>query len=89
MKKTKDLKVKLVFIVVFCLFTGFTNADVKKLEVTFQLNQMENFVPSNQLVIWLERPDGSFVKTLFISEYLAYGGYNLPEICSDWTSKAN
>jgi hypothetical protein len=89
MKKALDFKGKILLIVVFCLFSGFTNVGSKKLEVTFQLNQMENFVPSNQLVIWLEKPDGSFVKTLFISEYLAYGGYNLPEICSDWTTKAN
>jgi hypothetical protein len=24
---------------------------------------------------------------LFLSEYLSYGGYNIPEICQDWSSK--
>jgi len=89
MKKERALLVKTTLIVIFCIISGFSNLNARKLEIIFQLNQMENFVPSNQLVIWLERPDSSFVKTLFISEYLAYGGYNLPEICSNWSIKSN
>jgi hypothetical protein len=89
MKKARNLKIQIIFIVLICIMSGFSNVNAKKLEITFQLNQKDNFVPSNQLVIWLEKPDGSFVKSLFVSEYLSYGGYNLPEICSDWSTKSN
>lgn len=39
--------------------------------------------------MWLEKPDGSFVKTLYVSEYLSLGGYNVPYVCPDWSAKAN
>lgn len=58
----------------------------KIINVSFQLNESENYPRSDQLVIWLEKPDGTFVKTLFVSEYLSYGGYNDPDICPDWSS---
>lgn len=53
------------------------------------MNEREEYPRSDQLVIWLEKPDGTFVKTLFVSEYLSYGGYNDPEICPDWSSNTN
>ncbi len=42
-------------------------------------------VDLNQHFLWLKKPDGTFAKTLFVSEYLSYGGYNHPEICPDWS----
>ena len=53
------------------------------------MNEREEYPRSDQLVIWLEKPDGTFVKTLFVSEYLSYGGYNDPDICPDWSSNTN
>jgi hypothetical protein len=60
----------------------------RTLEITFQMATPEGFVPSRQTVIWLEKPDGTFVKTLFVSDYTAYGGYLVPGICPEWVSKA-
>ena len=59
------------------------------LNVSFQMTELEGYPRSDQLVIWLEKLDGTFVKTLFVSEYLSYGGYNDPEICPDWVTKTN
>ena len=59
------------------------------LNVSFQMNELEDYPRSDQLVIWLEKLDGTFVKTLFVSEYLSYGGYNDSEICPGWTTKTD
>ncbi len=59
------------------------------LNISFQMNEREEYPRSDQLVVWLEKPDSTFVKTLFISEYLSYGGYNDPDICPDWSSNNN
>jgi len=63
------------------------NAYSQKLEITFHLNQKEKIVPSYQMAIWLETPDGELVKTFFVCDYLSSAGFNLPEICPDWVSK--
>lgn len=70
-------------------FTGCNQTREWILDVSFQLTELEDYTRSDQLVIWLEKPDGTFVKTLFVSEYLSYGGYNHPEICPDWITKTN
>lgn len=71
------------------VFSGCNQSREWILDVSFQLTELEGYTRSDQLVIWLEKPDGTFVKTLFVSEYLSYGGYNHPEICPDWSSKTN
>jgi len=69
-------------------FLGCSNKN-NKIELSFQLNKIEAFTSSDQLVIWLEKPDSTFVKTLFISDYLAYGGFALTTICTDWSGRTN
>lgn len=69
--------------------TGCNRSGDWIINVSFQLNEREGYPRSDQLVVWLEKPDGTYVKTFFVSEYLSYGGYNEPEICSDWTTKSN
>lgn len=60
------------------------------LQVAFQFNGAEGDVePSYQLAVWLEDLDESYVSTLFLSEYLSYGGYNDTTICPAWNSKAD
>lgn len=71
------------------LFSGGNFAKNRVLKVSFQMNEREEFERSDQLAIWLEKPDGTFVKTLFLSDYLSYGGFNDPLICSDWSSNTN
>ena len=88
------MKNRLASILVYSLyidviFTGCAGMNNKKIELSFQLNEMKDFVPSNQMAIWLERPDSTFVKTLFVCEYLAYGGFRVTGICPEWTSGAN
>jgi hypothetical protein len=80
---------KITLISALVLLTGFSGGKNRKFEFRFHLQDIQSFVPSCQMAIWLETPDSSYVKTLFLSEYLSYGGYNLPEICSDWSSKSN
>ncbi|NOY37315.1 MAG: DUF2271 domain-containing protein [Chlorobi bacterium] len=53
------------------------------------MNKVTEIHPSCQIAIWLENPDGKYVKTLFVSEYLSYGGFSKSEICPDWSGKAN
>ncbi len=61
----------------------------RTLSISFTMNEREEYPRSDQLVIWLEKADGTFFKTLFVSEYLSYGGFNDPDICPDWSSVAN
>jgi len=88
--KIKAISILLMLLIgLGTLFSGCNRTREWILNVTFELTDMEGYPRSDQLVIWLEKPDGAFVKTLFVSEYLSYGGYNHPEICPDWSSKTN
>ena len=59
------------------------------LQVSFQFSRATGDVePSYQTAIWLEDEEG-YVKTLLLSEYLSYGGYNDSTICPSWNSKAD
>ncbi len=60
----------------------------RHIEINFTVHKPDDFVPSRQTAIWLEKPDGSFFKSLYVSEYMAYGGYLVPGICTDWSDKA-
>ena len=57
------------------------------LEIT--LAPAENVEPSYQIAIWLEKENGELAKTLFVSDYLAYAGFNDPTICPAWLKIAN
>ncbi len=60
------------------------------LAVSFRINEAVGDVqPSYQTVVWLETEEGGYVKTLFISEYLSYGGYNDSTICPAWIKQAD
>jgi hypothetical protein len=60
------------------------------LQVAFQFNKAEGDVePSYQLAVWLEDVNENYVTTLFLSEYLSYGGYNDTTICPNWNAKAD
>lgn len=61
------------------------------LEISFQLNpaETEEFVPSYQTVIWIETPEGEYIRSLFVSEYMSYGGFMLPEVCPRWHRVSN
>lgn len=76
------LLMSMVFVGLF--FQSCEGSQERIVEVSFTMNELEDYSRSDQLVIWLEKPDGTFVKTLFVSEYLSYGGYNDPDICPDW-----
>ena len=60
------------------------------LQINFQFNKAEGDIePSYQTAIWLEDIEGHYVKTLFLSEYLSYGGYNDSTICPAWNSQSD
>ena len=59
----------------------------RRLEIRFHMKQPQDVEPSYQMAIWLEKPDGTYAKTLFVTDYLSYGGFNLKRICSDWQKK--
>lgn len=88
MKNISGVVNKLTLIAFVLFLTGFAGSKNHKFEFKFYMHDIQSFVPSYQIAIWLETPDSSYVRTLFLSEYLSYGGYNLPEICSEWSSKA-
>ena len=87
MKKTSAIFPKMSLALILIVLTGFSGAKNRKFDIRFKLNDIQSFVPSNQVAIWLETTDSSIVRTLFLSEYLSYGGYNIKEICYDWSSK--
>ena len=59
------------------------------LEISFFFNKVEGVVPSYQIAIWLEREAGEYVKTLFVSEWLAGSGLGLETVCPDWVKQAH
>ncbi len=85
--------VRKVFLAAAVIFL-FTNAAItnksgkKELVFSFHVNDKPGFHASFQMAIWLEKPDGSYVKTLYVSDYLSYGGFNHKEICPDWIAKS-
>ena len=87
MKKGKNLFLLICSTVLFVIISGFSNSN-RTLELTFKLKNTEAFISSDQMIVWLEKSDSSFVKTLFVSEYMAYGGFNLEYICPDWPERS-
>ena len=79
----------LTLIALALLLAGFAGGKNRKFEFRFHMHDIQSFAPSCQMAIWLEKPDSSYVKTLYLSEYLSYGGYNEKEICHEWSVKAN
>ncbi|MBN1995907.1 hypothetical protein JW935_00045 [candidate division KSB1 bacterium] len=62
------------------------------IQISFQLEGVApdlNLVPSRQTAVWLENMDNNELTTLYVSEYLSYGGYNDSTICSLWSKKAD
>ncbi|HYK91812.1 MAG TPA: DUF2271 domain-containing protein [Acidobacteriota bacterium] len=59
------------------------------LEISFLFNKAEGVVPSYQIAIWLERETGEYVKTLFVSNWLAGAGIGLEVVCPDWVKQAH
>ena len=88
MTKTSSVVNKLKLVALVILLTGFSGSKSHKFEFRFHMNSIESFVPSYQMAVWIETYDSSLIKTLYVSEYLSYGGYNEPEICHEWSSKA-
>jgi hypothetical protein len=89
----KKITILSVFIVLLfgltAMFSGSGQPKERHINLSFLINKREGYPRSDQLVVWLEKPDGSFVKTLFLSDWLSYGGYNDAEVCPDWSSKTD
>ncbi|MBN1999989.1 DUF2271 domain-containing protein [candidate division KSB1 bacterium] len=76
---------------IFCDKKGTEPEPVKlgSLKVSFELVQMTSPRPSYQTVIWLTDESGNFLKSSYVSEWLAYTGYKRGNVCPDWVSAAN
>jgi hypothetical protein len=61
----------------------------RELVVSYQVLHKENVTPSYCMAIWLEASDGSYAKTLYASDWLAYGGYTMDGICPNWVEKSD
>jgi hypothetical protein len=59
------------------------------IEISFLFNKAEEVVPSYQIAIWLESEEGKYVKTLFVSQFLAGAGTSLEVVCPDWIKQAH
>ena len=87
-----DNKITNKFIVVIFILSIFITGcgkEKNEIELSFHLNKIDAFTSSDQMVVWLEKPDSTFVKTLFICDYLAYGGFTLTTICPNWSGREN
>ena len=88
----KRISILLIFSVLLLSFGLFAEEPAAgHLEITFRLNpaDTEEFAPSHQTVVWLETPEGRYVRSLFVSEYMSYGGFMLPEVCPRWHGVSN
>jgi len=59
------------------------------LELSYNFNKVGGVQPSYQTAIWLEDSTGKYLKTLFVSEFLSYGGYHDSTICPHWNKWAD
>ncbi len=87
MKKNLIVRLLLIFLIGAFIITACTRE--RNIIVSYQMKDVKEIIPSYQLTIWLEKPDGTFVTTLFVSEYLAYGGYLEYGVCPSWSKKAH
>ena len=58
------------------------------LDIDFYLEYVADPYPTYQTVMWLENVNGDCLQSLFVSEWLARGGYNSTYVCSTWSSKS-
>ena len=76
-----------LFLMIFSLACNLDRPVQGKLDISFQFDDpKENIVPSYQTAIWLtDCQDSTKLYTLFVAEYLSYGGYNDSTICPNWS----
>lgn len=84
------------FLLLFAALTAWQCTDrgpkpvTGSLEISYRLNMVDSTViPSYQTAIWLEDEKGTYIRSLLVSDYLSYGGFNDSTICPDWRKKVN
>lgn len=83
------MNTKLLSFIGFLLFTAFSSHAAGKLEITVSYERQPGH-GSNQYAIWIEDGNGGLVKTLFVTEFTAKGGYvKRPACVPVWVEKAN
>lgn len=79
-----------VLVIIGCFYTiPCDAAKGKELFISYQLVKKEKVNPSYCMAIWLETLDGAYVKTLYASDWLAYGGYSLEGVCPIWVAQSD
>jgi hypothetical protein len=59
------------------------------LQVTFLYMPPTTIDPTYHTAMWLENADGKLVKTLFVSQELSAGEYEIGNACPDWVKQAH
>lgn len=92
----KIIKMIGIFSLIFMVYFNCTNSWKDKpakgtLQISWEfVNSAEkNLVPSYQTAVWLLNDKGEYVKSILVSEYLSYGGYNDTTICTEWIKVAD
>ena len=85
-----------VFFLILLAIAGCSDLDQNRpakgtLTISWELAASEDksVVPSYQTVIWLQNDKTDSIKSILVSEYLSYGGYNDTTICTDWIKVAD
>ena len=60
-----------------------------RLDVQYTIKKVDEITSTRQTVLWLEDEHGNFVKSLFVSDWLAWGGYSHNFVCPTWNQKTN
>lgn len=94
--KMKDYSLIFIVLVISCFTISFNPKNTeyakrKNLSVSFEVNKIKNVKvnPSYCMAIWLEKADGQFYSTLYLSDWLAYGGFSHEGVCPTWLEKSN
>ena len=79
----------LVITLFFSISTTQQIAGKGQLEITVSYER-QGGIGSNQYAIWIENAQGELVKTLFVTNFTAKGGYSFrPDCTPTWVNKAN
>lgn len=91
----KAIALLLVLIQSMLLFTGCaaeapekTQRDSDIVTISFDYEKQKGYA-SNQFAVWIENEEGALVKTLFVTEFAAKGGYEKrPDAIPVWVERA-
>jgi len=89
---------KIIFMLIFICIASIPLSSGKEISGTVTISYVLHKIPtmaSNQIAVWIEDEDGSYVKTLYATQFTARGGFkkrtqSLPEWIkkSEWENRS-